>query len=141
MKYVVDYSLAFKWVISEKDTPKALRLRDDYRLAVHELLAPDLFPTEIGNALLMAERRNRIRSGEGALFLVDVLKTLPTLHAAVSLLPRAYEIALQARETVYDCLYVALAEREGCALVTGDDKLVRKLQAQFPFVVPVSSLP
>jgi predicted nucleic acid-binding protein len=28
---------------------------------------------------------------------------------------------------VYDCLYVALAEREKCDLVTADEKLVRNL--------------
>ena len=43
--------------------------------------------------------------------------------------------------TVYDCLYVALAEREGCQLITADDKLVRKMQPRFPFVVPLPSLP
>jgi predicted nucleic acid-binding protein len=36
---------------------------------------------------------------------------------------------------------VALAEREGCALVTADDKLVNNLQKHFPFMVPLASLP
>jgi predicted nucleic acid-binding protein len=42
---------------------------------------------------------------------------------------------------VYDCLYVALAEREGCELVTADDKLIENLQILFPFVVSLASLP
>jgi len=42
---------------------------------------------------------------------------------------------------VYDCLYVALAEREGCEFVTADDRLVRNLQARFPFIVSLSTLP
>lgn len=40
----------------------------------------------------------------------------------------------------YDCLCVALAEREGCEPVTGDDRLVQNLQAQFPFIVPLAAL-
>jgi predicted nucleic acid-binding protein len=45
------------------------------------------------------------------------------------------------RVGIYDCLYVALAEREGCDFVTADQKLVANLQPHFPFVVPLSSLP
>jgi predicted nucleic acid-binding protein len=55
--------------------------------------------------------------------------------------PRAYVIAELTQASVYDCLYVALAEREKCELITADDKLVKKLQPHFPFVIPLSSLP
>ena len=41
----------------------------------------------------------------------------------------------------YDCLYVALAERENCELVTADDKLIRNLQKTFPFVRDLATLP
>jgi predicted nucleic acid-binding protein len=42
---------------------------------------------------------------------------------------------------VYDCLYVALAEREGCEVVTADDRLVRSLRPSFPFIKPLAELP
>jgi predicted nucleic acid-binding protein len=141
MKHVIDCSTAFKWVVAETDTLKALQLRDKFRNAALDLLAPDLFPTEIGNALLVAERKGRIGSGEGAIFFADILKMLPILHAAIPLLPRAYEIAYQYRASVYDCLYVALAEREQCEFISADDKLVKKLQPRFPFVIALSSMP
>lgn len=54
---------------------------------------------------------------------------------------RALEIGKQFQQTVYDCLYVALAEREGFDLVTADDKLVKAVQPALPFVIPLSSLP
>jgi predicted nucleic acid-binding protein len=63
------------------------------------------------------------------------------LHPYLPLLRRAFEIASQMRVGVYDCLYVALAEREACACVTADDRLVRNLQPTFPFVVSLGSLP
>jgi len=57
------------------------------------------------------------------------------------LLKRAVEIASQARIGVYDCLYAALAEREGCQLLTADDRLVRALQPTFHFITALGSLP
>jgi hypothetical protein len=51
MKYVIDCSVGFKWFVVEPDRPKALRLRDDFTSGLCGLLAPDIFPTELGNAL------------------------------------------------------------------------------------------
>ena len=48
MKYVIDTSVAIKTVIKEADSAKAIQLRDDYNNALHDLLAPDLFPIENG---------------------------------------------------------------------------------------------
>jgi predicted nucleic acid-binding protein len=141
MRRVLDSSVGFKWVVPEADTDKALRLRDDFRSAVIELLAPDVFPIEVGHGLTRAERQKRITPAEGAIYLTDLLKLLPQLHPSLALLPRAYEISSQMRVGIYDCLYVALAEREKCELITADDKLVKNLQAHFPFIVPLSSLP
>lgn len=141
MKRVLDSSAGFKWVVAEADTDKALRLRDDFRNGLVELLAPDVFPTEIGHGLTRAERQRRITPTEGATYLADLLKLLPQLHPSLALLPRAYEISSQMRVGIYDCLYVALAEREKCELITADDKLFKNLQPQFPFLVALSSLP
>src|SRR5476649_133630 len=68
MKYVIDTSVAFKWAIAETDSDKAILLRDDFRNGIHEFHAPDLFPTEIGNSLLTAERRSRIQPGDWPIF-------------------------------------------------------------------------
>jgi predicted nucleic acid-binding protein len=141
MRRVLDSSVGFKWLVAEADTDKALRLRDDFRNAAVELLAPDIFPIEVSHGLTRAERQKRITPAEGATYLADLLRLLPQLHPSLGLLPRAYEISSQMRVGIYDCLYVALAERQQCELITADDKLARNLQAQFPFIVPLSSLP
>jgi predicted nucleic acid-binding protein len=141
MNYVLDTSVAIKTVIKEADSARAIRLRDDFLNGVHQLLAPDLFPTEICNVLMMAERTGKILPGEANSFFLDFLRDLPALHDAIPLLPRALEIATQFRQTVYDCLYVALAEREGCELATADDKLIKAIQQSLPFVVHFASIP
>jgi predicted nucleic acid-binding protein len=106
-----------------------------------QLLAPDVFPIEIAHAITRAERQGRVTQAQGAAFLVDILNALPQLSDSLLLLPRAYEISSPMRIGVYDCLYVALAERERCDLITADDRLVRVLQSQFPFLVSLASLP
>jgi predicted nucleic acid-binding protein len=141
MRYVLDSSVGFKWLVVEQDTDKARRLRDEYRQAVHELFSPDVYPVEVAHALTRAERQGRVTPTQGAQLVADMLNTLPQLFPSLPLLPRAYQISSAARIGVYDCLYVALAEREGCNLVTADTRLINNLGAQFPFIVPLSALP
>jgi len=141
MKYVLDSSVAFKWVVPEIHSDKANRLRDDFRKAVHELLAPDIFFPELAHSLTRAERQGRIPPSTAVTLLLDLLSTPPAIHSADPLLLRACDISSQMRIGAYDCLYVALAERESCQLVTADDRLIRTLQPQFPFIIPLASLP
>ena len=140
MKYVLDSSAALPWVLPEQDSAKAIQLRDDARNVVHELLAPDIFPAEVFAALLKAERTKRINVGEAKTLYASIAADIPTLHAYMPLMPRAGEIASRHRVALYDCLYIALAERESCEVVTAD-RGITSLQSHFPFIVPLSSLP
>ena len=141
MKYVLDSSVAFKWVVVEALTDKARRLRDEFRQGLHEWIAPDVFPIEVAHALTRAERQGRINPPEASILLADVLLTCPRLHVYVSSLSHAVAISSQARVGVYDCLYVVLAQREGCEFLTADDRLIRVLQPSYPFITALSSLP
>jgi predicted nucleic acid-binding protein len=141
MRYVLDSSVGFKWVVAEPLQDKARRLREDFRKAAHELIAPDVFLIEVAHALTRAERQGRITPAESRLFLTDVVTEPPQLLPSLPLLQRAHELSSANRVGVYDCLYVALAEREGCQFVTADDRLVRVLSAQFPFIVALAALP
>jgi predicted nucleic acid-binding protein len=141
MRYVLDASVALKWVLPETDSDKALRLRDDTQAGVHELLAPDVFAVEVAHALARAERKGDIPVGDAELHLLNILSTSPQFQPSLAILRRALAISSAARIGVYDCLYVALAEREGCELVTADDRLVKNLQGQFPFIRSLGSMP
>ena len=57
MKRVLDSSTAFKWLVAEVDSDKAIRLRDDFRNGLVELIAPDIFPAEMASSLLTAQRK------------------------------------------------------------------------------------
>ena len=141
MKYVLDSNVALKWVLRESDSDRARQLRADSQNQIHELLAPDIFPIEVAHALARSERRGIITPAQGPIFLADILTSQPRLEPYIPLLWRAYAISSQARIGVYDCLYVALAEQQGCQLVTADDRLVRTLQPTFSFITSLASLP
>jgi predicted nucleic acid-binding protein len=141
MKYVLDSNVALKWVLAEPDSPKANQLRSDFQNAGHDLITPDVFQVEIAHALTRAERQGRIAVSHAGILWADIMSTPPRLEASGPLLPRAIQISSAARIGVYDCLYIALAEREGCDLITADDKLVKNLQPSFPLINHLSSFP
>ena len=141
MKYVLDSSVAVKFVLPEVDSAKALRLLDGFEQGVHELIAPNIFLPEIANALASAERQNRIQSGQASLLLHDIILTAPRLVASTPLLPRAVEISIVSRQAVYDCIFLALAELELCEMVSADEVFVRKMQPNFPFLRRLADMP
>jgi predicted nucleic acid-binding protein len=141
MKYVLDSNIALKWVLPEPDSAAANQLRLDFQNAIHDLIAPDVFQVEIAHALTRAERQGRIAASQAGVLWADIMSTPPRLEASGPLLPRAIQISSAERVGVYDCVYVALAEREHCEFVTADGKLIKKLQPRFPFIKHLSSLP
>jgi predicted nucleic acid-binding protein len=121
-------------------TSKALALRDDFCNHIHELVAPSTFGAEVASGLTKAERQKLIPVGDGVHLLADILRTSPLLHAYDPYLFRATEISSTVRSGLHDCLYIALAEREGCELVTVDDKLLKNVQKDFPFVIHLGTV-
>src|SRR6266446_7088803 len=126
MKYVLDASVGIKWEIIEPDSDKAGRLRDDFRNAIHELIAPETFSVECAHALTKKERQRIIP--DARTLWNEIMLDSPVYFSIIALMDRAVEISIQMRHNVHDCIYVALAEREGCALVTADAKMIASLQ-------------
>jgi predicted nucleic acid-binding protein len=141
MRSALDSCVALKWLLAEADSAKALRIRVGFLAGNRDLIAPDVFPIEVAHSLTRAERQRRITPAEGLKHFRNISTYWPDLFPSLPLLPRAYDLSSQFRIGVYDCLYVALAEREGCELVTADDRLVKTLQSQFPFVVALAAVP
>jgi len=138
MKYVLDSNVAAKWLLRESDSAKASRLRGDYRQNIHDLIAPDVLPVEVGHALTRAERQGRISQSDSLNLWLDMMMTAPRFFAYLPLMPRALALSSQARVGVYDCLYVALAENERCRVVSADQRLL----STFPsHTVALDSLP
>jgi len=92
-----------------------------------ELLAPDLILAETLNVLWKKQRFGQI---DDSLRIEAVGLVGPPLLVLVAMPPlarRASALAYELDHPVYDCFYLALAEREGAPLVTADARLVAKV--------------
>jgi predicted nucleic acid-binding protein len=137
MKLILDSSVAFKTLVVEQESDKAVKLFDEYRQGVHELLSPDILPVEVGHALTRAERQGRVSPTNGYALWSSLMADCPPLVPYLTLMPRAYALSSQAKIGIYDCLYLALAEHEQCQVVSADQRLVNTFPGQ---VVSLSSL-
>lgn len=122
-RYVVDASVALKWFIPERLSEAAGRLH----LGKHSLSVPAFFWLEIGNVLAKKIRRGELTRTEGD-YILDELHHLPLQrHADEHLFRPAYALALQTQRSLYDCLYLALAEAIDGRMVTADRKFYSAL--------------
>jgi predicted nucleic acid-binding protein len=125
MRYVLDASVALKWVRDEDDSGRALFLRVEMEMGIHEYLAPDIFPVEISHVLTKFYRQNIMTADEAETHLTSIMATLPQLVPSVDLLPSAFAIAQKTRTSFYDALYIALGESEGAPVITADQKMAK----------------
>ena len=139
MRAVIDSCVGAASVLNEPNTAKAKALIEGYRQGIHELIAPDTFVAEVAHVLTKAERNKVIKAGEADTLFAEVLSVPPHLVGYLSLVPRAFEISIQAKIPFYDCVFVALAEKEKIDLITADQKLINTLQLKY--VRHVSTLP
>lgn len=126
MSWVVDASIAVKWVIPEVLSDEADRVRD----GDDDLLAPDLLLVEVANALWRKTTARDITPREADAAFDLVRRSGIDLRPTGPLLPRAMDLARRVAHPVYDCVYLALAEREHAALVTADLRLLRRLSTR-----------
>lgn len=87
------------------------------------VLAPQLLLAEAANVLLRKERRGELTPMEVDAILTDVKELPIRLSDHETLVSPACELARTYGLTVYDALYLALAEHSGARLLTCDDKL------------------
>lgn len=120
MNLVVDASVAAKWVLPEDGADRAAALRN----ISDDLLAPSLVVAEIGNAVWKRALWNELSTADAVRALEIAAEMFTRLIPIAELAARATEIAIELRHPIYDCFYLALAERERCALVSADAKLL-----------------
>ena len=126
-QFVVDANVAIKWIIPEIHSEAALRLLNLDSI----LLVPDFFFPEIGNILWKRVRRGETTL-ENALEDLDALMGLPLqVYPSLPLMSEALEIAVRIQQAVYDCVYLALAVRQECPMVTADKRFFNALQNDF----------
>ncbi|MHA1505760.1 MAG: type II toxin-antitoxin system VapC family toxin [Candidatus Asgardarchaeia archaeon] len=128
-RVVVDASVVVKWFIDEEGSDKALKIRDRYVNGEIMIIAPELLPYEVLNALRYS-----------GVFSIDEIKEASValsnygieMHPLLgNLAEKTVEISMETNITVYDSAYVALAHLMDTVLYTADESLIRRVKGDY----------
>jgi predicted nucleic acid-binding protein len=134
--FVLDASVVASWCFPDESHPNA---EAAFRLIADESASvPALFWFELRNVLLMGERRNRLSQAQTARF----LQCISELPMEVDRDPDeglVLNLARTHRLSVYDAVYLELAQRKLLPLATLDSALINAAWAErIPLVGEVS---
>lgn len=124
--YVIDASVSVKWFAEEDDSFLA---RSVIRSGVI-LLAPELLVAEAASALTKKVRAGEFPRG-GLAAALDELDYLLEIVSSRSLMLGAQALSLEFGTSIYDCVYLALAQREGARLLTADERFRNGMGRRF----------
>jgi len=122
----VDASVAVQWFAREARSESSAALLEGSR----SLVAPDLMPLEVANALWKKARRGELPEGDLYPAVARLLDAHIVFVSTLALLARATRLAVQTGHPVYDCVYLALSAERGAPLATADERLRRTAVAQ-----------
>jgi predicted nucleic acid-binding protein len=127
LAFVLDASAAAGWLLGDSAERFVKALPD--LIAAEDATVPAIWPYEMHNALLAAERRKRVSSAD-----VDRLRrNLAALPISIDwdlVDDDAFHLARRHRLSFYDASYLELAMRLGLALATLDRALARGARAE-----------
>jgi predicted nucleic acid-binding protein len=112
---IVDASVALKWVLDEEGSDAAERLQLQETLAT-----PDFLIVECANVLRTKARRGQLSPADARGALAAIRAVPIQLFMASEYAVAAQVLALEIDQTVYDCLYLAVALAQRAVLVTAD---------------------
>ena len=124
-RYVVDASVGIKWFLPEIHSEAASRL-SSFKASLH---VPAFFHLELGNVLSKKIRRDELAPEEAEAILKELQRVPLQKHSNERLINPAFALALETKRSLYDCLYLALAEAIDGQVVTADRKLCASLAA------------
>jgi predicted nucleic acid-binding protein len=119
---VVDASVAVKWYVSERNSIRAIKL-----LTAKDIkkIVPELLFAECANAVNKKSGAGDISDEEGRKVIESLLQSPFVVHSSKDLIAMAFEIATLINQSVYDCIYLALALASACPLITADERFYR----------------
>ena len=121
-KKVIDASVIVKWFSEEKDSDKAIKIKEDFLEGRLILIAPYLIFPEILNALRYKQKNEKqlVRANK---MLWNMSLKLESINQDV--MSKAIENSLRFNITIYDAIYVTLAQINGTFLITSDSELYK----------------
>lgn len=93
-----------------------------------DVFAPDIILFEFASAMQKGILEKRVSASAGRAAMSEIADAVRMLVPSPPLLPPAFDMATALPHPVYDCVYLALAERDNAMLVTADAAFLRKLK-------------
>jgi hypothetical protein len=72
--FILDCSISASWCLKDESNDEANQILD--RLGDHQALVPSIWPMEMANVFVVAERRGRVSSADAARA-IEILLSLP----------------------------------------------------------------
>jgi len=133
-RFVVDNSVVMTWCFQDEVSPYAEAVLDSLTEAV--AVVPAIWPLEVINVLLVAERKRRLRVADSVRF-ITLLAQLPIMidrSWPERLMKDLLAFGRSHNLSSYDTAYLELAVRQGIPIATLDQKL---LEAAKQIDIPV----
>ncbi len=123
---VVDTSALLRLFVPDGPLPDGFKeFLTGVERAINVAIAPELLVAEAANALNKKRKSGELSSQESKDLLCDLLTVPIRLFPHRPILMRALELAEDNGLTVYDNLYLALAEEHGGVIYSADRKLIK----------------
>jgi predicted nucleic acid-binding protein len=125
---VLDASVIVKWYCEEKDSDKAVEIKELYREHLIDIIVPDLLFYEVINAIrfntdITSESKKKIAKN---LFAIGFDTFTPSKDQFIE----ALELALKKNLTIYDSIYYIIAKDAGGIYVTADESFWKKIRSK-----------
>ncbi|MGH7155587.1 MAG: type II toxin-antitoxin system VapC family toxin [Acetobacteraceae bacterium] len=136
MSFVIDNSIALAWCFEDEQTEAIMALLE--QVTETGAMAPQLWPIEAINGLLIAERRGRISATDRSR-LIGYLQALPIMvdgETASNAWLAITQLAANYRLTAYDATYLELALCAALPLATTDKSLTAAARRAGVAVLP-----
>jgi predicted nucleic acid-binding protein len=138
-RFVIDNSIVMAWCFQDEGDGYADKVLDSMETST--AVAPAIWPLEVGNVLIVAERRKRLGEASVVRFLA-LLDSLPIIVEQESPQRMFREIVALAREyglSTYDASYLDLAMRLGLPIATRDGSLaIAANRCRVPLFIPAA---
>lgn len=123
IRAVCDASIMFKLVVTEPATTEAHSF-----VQSNHVIVPEFVFAEVANGLWARVTRGDLNVEESTRLIEGLIALRLDVRATRDLISRALRLASAMRHPIYDCLYLALAEREGVPLVTADQRFLNAVR-------------
>ena len=134
--FVIDTSVVMTWCLKDETSKYADAILDSLEVSI--AVVPSIWPLEVGNVLLVAERKKRLGEADSSRF-VALLAELPIMIEQEPPERMMKEILALAREhklSTYDASYLDLSMRKGLPIATLNNGLIAAAKrSQVPIIV------